>query len=136
MKYSPATFFFLSMFLIACNNDQEYNINDRYENGKSSVEQIEKKDPARFLAVSGSKRKNLLNQTVVKGNIFNNGKLVRFKDIELLLSFYSKTGTLLEQDHDVIYETISPGESTTFKSKYFAPKGTDSVGLRVLTAKF
>jgi hypothetical protein len=122
----------------ACNNSQKYDIknNDQYEKGKSSVEDIEKKNPGRFLTVSGSDKKNLLGQTVVKGSIFNNAKIVHYKDIELKLSFYSQTGTLLEEDQQVIYETVSPGGSASFKTKYFAPKGTDSVAMKVMSAKY
>ena len=35
----------------------------------------------------------------------------------------------------LINQIINPGESQNFKTKYFAPKGTDSVGLQVLGAK-
>jgi hypothetical protein len=51
------------------------------------------------------------------------------------LDFYSKTGALLETDKETIYETIHPGQSKSFKTKYFAPKGSDSVALKVLDAK-
>jgi uncharacterized lipoprotein NlpE involved in copper resistance len=124
--------------LMACNNRHDYEIKskDKYENGKLSIEDIEKKSPERFLSVKGSNKKNLLGQTVIKGTIFNNAKIVYYKDVELKLFFYSKTGTLLEEDHDTIYESISPGGSASFKSKYFAPKGTDSIAIKVLTAKF
>src|ERR1700712_4470509 len=95
-------------FLSACNN-HEYDIknNDKYEKGKSSVEAIEQKNPERFLTVSGNDKKNILGQTVVRGTVFNNAKMVQYKDVEIKLFFYSKTGTLLEEDHETIYETIS-----------------------------
>ena len=123
---------------IACNNNHDYDIksNDQYEKGKVSVEEIEKKNPVRFLTVAGTDKKNFLGQTVIKGNLFSNAKMVHFRDVEIKLSFYSKTGALLEEDLETVYETINPGGSTTFKSKYFAPKGTDSVGLKVMAAKY
>jgi len=126
------------IFFMACNNDPKYDINsnDLYEKEKASVENMEKKDPVRFLSVAGSNKKNLLGQTVIKGTVFNKAKLVHFKDIQIKLFFYSQTGTLLEEDIDTVYETISPGGSTAFKSKYFAPKGTDSVAMKIITAKY
>ncbi len=44
-------------------------------------------------------------------------------------------GALLETDKETFYEIIHPGETKDFKTKYFAPKGTDSVALKVIGAK-
>jgi hypothetical protein len=55
--------------------------------------------------------------------------------VDIQLDFYSKTGTLLETDKETVYEILNPGESKSFKTKYFAPKGTDSVALKILGAK-
>jgi hypothetical protein len=131
--------FLAPLFLFSsCSNEKKYNIqsNDKYEKGKASLEEIEKKSPEKFLAVSGNSKKNLLMQTVVKGKVYNNAKIVSFKDVAIKLKFYSKTGTLLEEDTDVIYETIGPGGSSSFKSKFFAPKGTDSVAMSIAGAKY
>lgn len=130
---------FASNFLIAaCSNEKKYDIssNDKYEKNKSSLEEIEKKNPEQFLKVSGISKQNLLRQTVIRGNIYNNAKMVSYKDISIKLKFYSKTRALLEEDTDVIYEIVNPGGSTSFKSKYFAPKGTDSVGMSIQGAKY
>jgi len=73
---------------------------------------------------------------VIKGSITNTAKMVTFKDVDVQLSFYSKTGTLLMQDQEVIYDEVAPGNTIRFKSKYFSPKGTDSVAMKILSAKF
>jgi hypothetical protein len=109
---------------------------DKYEQTKESLEVTEKKTPARFLTVGGHDKRNLLGQTVIKGTLTNNAKVVTYKDVDVELAFYSKTGALLEKDHEVIFETITPGDSKNFKTKYFAPKGTDSVALKVINAKY
>ena len=123
----------------SCNNSHQYEIsskdNDKYESGKEQLGETEKKFPSRFLKASGSSKKNLLGQTVVRGTIYNNAKIISYKDIDIKLSFYSKTRALLEEDHEMVYETIEPGGGKSFKSKYFAPKGTDSVALTVVSAK-
>ncbi|MFN8252288.1 MAG: hypothetical protein U0V75_10430 [Ferruginibacter sp.] len=108
---------------------------DKYEEKKESLEDMEKKDPVRFLSVSSHDKKNLIGQTVVKGTLKNKATVASYKDIEIELSFFSKTGSLLEKDTETIYETIAPGKDADFKTKYFAPKGTDSVSIRVLSAK-
>ncbi|MEO7264058.1 MAG: hypothetical protein ABIW38_04050 [Ferruginibacter sp.] len=124
--------------LFACNNQHQYEINsnDKYEKGKETLTAMEQKNPLRFLSVKGENKKNMLGQTVVRGNIYNNAKIVSYKDVDIKLSFYSKTGALLEEDNNVVYETITPGGSQSFKSKFFTPKGTDSVALKVIGAKY
>jgi hypothetical protein len=108
---------------------------DKYEETKETLAETEKKNPVRFLQVSGGDKRNLIGQTVVKGTITNTATVATFKDIQVELYFYSKTGTLLEKDLETIFETLGPGKTTEFKTKYFTPKGTDSVGLKVLGAK-
>ena len=125
-------------FATACKNDNNYSIRDKaqYENSKASLEKEEKKHPERFLKITATHKRNLLGQTVVKGNVFNQAKMVHFKDVLVKLSFYSSTGTLLGEDRHTIYEAIAPGASISFKSKNFAPKATDSVAFKVETAKY
>jgi uncharacterized protein YcfL len=124
--------------LSACSSNEEGQkaSQKKYEEVTLSVEEMEKKSPLRFLKVTGADKKNLLGQTVIKGNISNKAKMVTFKDIDVQLSFYSKTGTLLMEDQEVIYDKVAPGNSISFKSKYFSPKGTDSVAMKILSAKF
>lgn len=95
----------------------------------------EKKNPKAYLSIKGHDRRNLIGQTVIIGNVSNNAGSTSYKDVDMQLLFYSKTGTLLEKDRETIYEVLSPGESKRFKTKYFAPKGTDSVGFAILGAK-
>lgn len=127
-----------SFIFAACGGDDkeaDKKGKDKYEQTKETLEQTEKKNPTRFLTVEGHDRKNLFRQTVIKGTITNKATVARFKDVDIELSFYSETGALLEKDHEVIYESIAPGNSTNFKTKYFAPKGTDSVAMKVVGAK-
>lgn len=128
---------FSAMSLAACNSKDKSadKPKDKYEQTKETLEETEKTNPTRFLSVSGHDKRNLIGQTVIKGTLTNKAKIASFKDVEIELSFYSKTGALLEKDHEVIYETIEPGGSSDFKSKYFAPRGTDSVALKVTGAK-
>lgn len=108
---------------------------DVYEKAKESLEEREKKNPVSFITVTSKDKHNLIGQTVIKGTVNNNAKMCVYKDVELELSFFSKTGVLLEKDSEKIYEVIGPGKSADFKTKYFAPKGTDSVAIKVVGAK-
>jgi len=125
-----------SLFFAACNSsDENGEKKDKYEQTKETMGETEKKNPRRFLSVAGSDKKNFWGKTVIRGTITNKATVASFKDIDVELSFFSKTGTLLEKDHEIIYETIEPGSSTDFKTKYYAPKGTDSVVLKIVAAK-
>ena len=128
----------LFLFVQACENKTDYDVNGdkNYEKGKVTLQQTEQRSPSAFLVIEGEKKRNLIGQTVINGQITNNGKIVSYKDVDVKLSFYSKTGSLLEEDHETVYETITPGNTKNFKCKYYAPKGTDSVGFKIVTAKF
>lgn len=136
----PLFFLFTAIIITtaSCNNSHEYEIKatDKYEKTKESLGETEQKNPIRFLSVSGNNKRNLLGQTVIKGAVTNKATVATYKDVDIKLSFYSKTGTLLEEDHEVVYESINPGATTNFKSKYFAPKGTDSVAMHIVDAKY
>ncbi len=127
----------LGFVFAACNNEDKTaeKAKDKYEQTKETLEETEKKNPKRFLTVNGHDKRNLIRQTVINATISNTAKVVSYKDVDVELTFFSKTGALLEKDHEVIYETIAPGNTASFKTKYFAPKGTDSVGLKILGAK-
>ncbi len=139
MKRSIVLAFVVAALSTGCGGNTEKEAEekqkDKYEQTKETLEETEKKNPKRFISVEGHDRKNLIGQTVIEGKVSNNAKIASYKDIDIELSFYSKTGTLLEKDHEVIYKMIAPGIKDDFKIKYYAPKGTDSVALKVIGAK-
>ena len=137
MKNTLTGLLLLGFVFTACSSNDESaeKPKDKYEQTKETLEEKEKKDPKRFLSVSGHDKRNLIRQTVIKGTVSNTAKVASYKDVEVELTFFSKTGALLEKDHEVIYETIAPGKTASFKTKYYAPKGTDSVALKILGAK-
>ena len=138
MKKIIPALILVSFVFVACGDDKktgDVQAKDKYEQTKETLAETEKKNPKRFLTVEGSDRKNLIGQRVIKGTISNKATVASYKDVDIELSFYSETGALLEKDHEVIYETISAGNSTNFKTKYFAPKGTDSVVMKIAGAK-
>ncbi len=137
MKRMIALVFVSALIISACNSSDKKTdaVNDKYEQTKETLGETEKKNPARFLTVTGHDKKNLLGQTVVKGMLNNTAKVASYKDVQIKLSFYSKTKALLEEDVETVFETLAPGKSAEFKTKYFAPKGTDSVALKIVGAK-
>ena len=138
MKTFPVVLIAFSIFLISCGSDIAQKAvaeKDSYKVTKESLLKKEIKTPKDFLVVGGHDKKNLVGQTVVKGVITNKASVAVFKDVDIQLRFYSKTRALLETDRETVFEVLQPGESKNFKTKYFAPKGTDSVALDVLGAK-
>lgn len=131
-------FILLSFVFVSCSsspNEKETKAKDQYEQTKETLAQTEKKNPLRFLSVEGKNRKNLLRQTVIKGTIISKATVASYKDIDVELSFFSETGALLLRDHEIVYKVIAPGESQDFKYKTYAPKGTDSIAMKISASK-
>lgn len=126
----------LASGLFACKSDKKDKKFDAetYEKVKETLAGKEKNNPTKFLVVSDHHRKNLIGQTVVIGSLTNRATVCWYKDVELKLSFFSKTGVKLDEGLETVYENIAPGKSVKFKTKYFAPKGTDSVVVIVTKA--
>jgi hypothetical protein len=124
--------------LFSCKGDDkktEKKFNEKtYEENKESLADKEKNNPARFLVVDNKDRGNLIGQTVIVGHLTNNATVCTYKDVEVKLTFFSKTGSKLDEAIETVYETIPPGEKVKFKIKYFAAKGTDNVTVQVVKA--
>lgn len=126
---------FVLMFIFSCNDqDTASKSKDPYKSSKLTIQQIEQQNPLRFLEVVGKDKHNLIGQTVVKAEIANKATVVTYKDISVSIKFISKTGIVLEEDEEVIYEEVKPGTNINFKSKFFAPKGTDDVKMKITKA--
>jgi hypothetical protein len=127
---------FLSVTILACKtNKKEVKFDTKsYEEVKESLADKEKNNPAKFLSVNNRDRKNIIGQTVVIGHLTNNATICWYKDVEIKLSFFSKTGAKLDEGIETVYENIGPGKTVKFKTRYFSPKGTDSVAVMVLKA--
>ena len=142
MKKIIPVLILVSFVFAACDNSDKKDdpkAKDEYQKTKESLGQTEKKNPKNFLTVSGSDRKSVIGQIVgihvIKGTVTNKATVASFKDVDVELSFFSKTGALLEKSHEMVYETIAPGSSVNFKTKYTFPTGTDSVGMKITGAK-
>jgi hypothetical protein len=137
MKRLFLLFSAFTVISFSCNNDAQKASTEKevYEKTKESLQEKEEKNPQNFLFVDGNDKRNLLGQTVIKGSVTNKASVAVFKDVDINLSFYSKTHALLETDKETVFEVLHPGETKNFKTKYFTPKGTDSVALAVLGAK-
>ncbi|UAY51404.1 hypothetical protein [Ferruginibacter albus] len=125
-----------SLLLFSCHSKKANEAEEKqnYEQIKETLEEKEKKNPLLFLSISGENKHNLIGQTVIKGAITNTATVCVYKDVQLELSYYSKTGTLLEKDNQTIYQEVPPGNTVKFKTKQYVAKDTDSVGLKIISA--
>lgn len=130
MKYG---FLVLITFLFfACGNGNAAKDNG-YQTSKETIAEKEQKKPLQFLSVSGDKKKNLIGQTVIRGNLHNHAVVMAYKDVRIKMLCF-KQGTLTEEHEDIIDDAIQPNTSKAFKTKYRLPKGTDSVSLSIMQA--
>ncbi|MEO7530998.1 MAG: hypothetical protein ABIS69_06290 [Sediminibacterium sp.] len=122
--------------LFACKDEKKEKKFDTksYEEVKETLADKEKNNPSKFLTVDNRDRKNIIGQTVVIGHLTNHATICTYKDVDIKLTFFSKTGVKLDEGIETVYETIAPGKTIKFKTKYFTPKGTDSVAVLVLKA--
>ncbi len=137
MRKIPVLYILLLTIFTACDSNNQYNVSDEnnYKEQTQNIKEVELKNPTQFISVTGKEKKNLLGKTVVNGIIYNRAKMAEFQDVELKMKFYSKTGALLEENVETVYEKISPGGSVKFKTKIYAHKGIDSLQIEVMGAK-
>ena len=105
------------MSLMACNNEKNEKGFDKanYEEVKENLADKEKNNPTKFLAVENSDRKNIIGQTVVKGTIHNKATIASYKDVQLKLSFFSKTAVKLDEAMETVYDNIPPARLSNSK---------------------
>jgi hypothetical protein len=127
--------FLLACFIISigCNSGDKKVDQVAYNKSKESLAEKEKSSPLSFLTISGTDKKNLVGQTVIKGLIKNNATVCAYKDVRVKMLFY-KDGTLVANHEQVMEEAVKANNDLTFKSRYKTPKGTDSVALSIMSA--
>ena len=100
-----------------------------------TIEEQEMREPTSFLKSEGTYRSNLIEEWVLEGTISSSATVAKYKDVVLLVNFYSKTKTLIGTERHPIYEYINPGRSINFKIKTNGFDGTESVGWDIESAE-
>lgn len=125
----------LSFAVTACTSSANHERpSTKYEEKKQSLEEMERESPLKFLKVSGSYHGNLLNQSVIEGEITNKATLVGYKDINVQISFLDKEGALIEKQKHLLDEAVDPKTTAGFKIKTKHVKGAESVSVDVVGA--
>lgn len=118
-------------FFISCNEKFDHKT---YEENKISLAQRESTHPEQFLKISSNNKKNLFGITVVKGKIVNTATIVVYKNTRIRMLCF-KNGNRVEEHEDIFPDVLKPGTVHNFKIKYHLPKGTDSLGLSIMSAE-
>lgn len=119
------------VILVSCGGKESKS----YEATKNLLNQQEENNPKSFLSVEYDIWKSLIGQIVIEGDINSSSSIAKYKDIVLIINFYTKTDTKVGTEEYVIYEYVNPGESTHFKIKMDAPSETEKVSVEIDDAK-
>jgi hypothetical protein len=136
------------------NNDQNAN-QDAFESNNSSNQtyspppprekseyelQIELRDkegsnPLDYLRVSYRlEYKVFTGEDKIIGTVHNSASMADFSDIGLAVSYFSKTGTLIDSENFILYEIVNSRSEKNFTLKVKSPPGTKTIGVKIRKA--
>lgn len=118
---------FLAVTFNACDSANNQRPSTNYETKKTSLEEIERDSPLKFLKITASHRNNLVNRTVVEGEVANKATLVAYKNIEVTIRFLDKEGSEVEKQKHVLDDVVKPNSTIEFKVKTGHVKGAESI---------
>ncbi len=123
----------VSAMFMGCHSGEQQP-SAKYEEKKATLEEMERDSPLKFLRVNASHHGNLLNQTVVEGEITNKATLVSYKNIQVQVSFLDKDNAVIEKQKETLDDVVKPGSSMDFKIKTTHVKGASSVTIDIISA--
>jgi hypothetical protein len=91
----------------------------------------ERQTPTAYLHHSGGWRRNLLGQIVLEGTIENKASIANFKDVELQITWLTRTNTEIGTSAKTIYEYVKSGQSVPYKLRFNVPSGTRDVRVEI-----
>ena len=107
-----------------------------YQEQKMSIEEKELMYPTDFLTADGTYRETLMGDKLkVKGKIYNSATVASYKDANVEVTYYSKSGTNLGSESYTIWDVFSPGTTTTFNLKIKNYSNVKSIGWEVTSAE-
>lgn len=107
-----------------------------YEVQKMSIEETEKLNPAEFLLAYGEYRENFWgNKFKIDCTIENRATVATYKDVQIRITFYTKTGTAIADDVVTIYEIFGPSSQKTINLQVDRYENVSSVDWEVIDAQ-
>jgi hypothetical protein len=71
---------------------------------------------------------------LINGKVKNNATFAKFKDLKLMVEFYSQTKSIIESKSYVKYEYFEPNSIKEFTLKVYPPETMESFGVNVIVA--
>lgn len=111
----------------------------------------EQSNPLKYLTINGSMTENKVkvqNGTmfrsskwkkdgyILEGYIGNSASIASFKDIKIVVSFVSSTGSIIEETDFIVYDYVPSTDGITYKKKIYAPEGFASYEVSIADAKY
>lgn len=124
----------LPVIFLSCSGN-DHRPPAKYEEKKASLEEMERDSPVKFLKITGSHHGNLLNQTIVEGEITNKATLVSYRNIQVQVSFLDNDGKVIDKEKEMLEDVIKPGATNDFKIKTGHVKGANSVAFDIIKAE-
>jgi hypothetical protein len=129
------SFAFILLVGVGCNSANNQHPSAQYEEKKTSLKDMEMDSPLKFLKAKGDFRNNLLNQTVVEGEIVNHATLVDYKNVQVQMIFKDKEGNTLSKEKQLWDDVVKAGHTATFKFKLSHVKDASSVVVDIVDAE-
>jgi hypothetical protein len=101
---------------------------------KLSVAELERSAPAKFLAIKGAFRKNMLGRWVLEGKISNKATKTSYHKVIMRIVYYSASKKKLGSEEKMFPDLVKPGEAIKFSTKRDGYKEAESIGYEVVGA--
>jgi hypothetical protein len=130
----------LVIVALVVSNDQSKNKRssqgeNTYQEKVMTVEEIEKSKPTEFLTIRGTYQENFWGDKInVDCILTNKATVATYKDVQVRVTYYSKTKTVLGNKDFTIYEFFPPRTTKTTELKVDNYKDVSSIGLTVIDA--
>jgi hypothetical protein len=111
----------------------------------------EQSNPLKYLTVNGSMRENkvqIRNGTMFRSSkwkidgyilevyVDNSASLATFKDVKIVVSFISSTGSVISETNFIIYDYVPSKDGITYEQKIYAPENYSSYEISIADAKY
>jgi hypothetical protein len=97
--------------------------------GTMSNDEVQTRSEGLFHAAEYSPDGNTIHGTIV-----NSATLAKFKDVKIIVTYYSQTDTPISTEEKIFYEFYTPNSNTPFELKVYPPEDMAKFGLEVKSA--
>lgn len=112
------------------------NSGGSYYQQKMSIEEMERANPTQFLDATGHYRENFWGDKInVDCEVINSATVASYKDVVIVVTYYSKTDSKIGTDTHTLYEIFPPNTTTTVELKINNYKDVASISWDVVSAK-